>query len=164
MTARPERQHRRAIGGLRLVREGSFNAPPDYPQVPFECPNPSAVVRFMQPYAEREEVEVFWILALDAQHRVIRNSPLVVTRGILNSALAHPREIFRLAIHVNAASIVAVHNHPSGDPTASHEDRVLTEQLVAAGETLGIPLRDHVILGAGRFVSFAELGLMKTLR
>lgn len=159
MNPAPQRR-RRTIGGLRLVREGSFYAPEDYPPAPIECRSPNDVYRLMQPYADREEVEVFWIVALNALHRVIRNRPLVVTRGILNSSLVHPREVFRLALHVNAASIVAVHNHPSGDPTPSLDDRLVTNQLSAAADAIGIPLRDHLILGAGRYVSFVESGLL----
>jgi DNA repair protein RadC len=156
----PRGSRRRTLGTLRLVREGSFLAPDGYPNGDIRCDSPRSVFQFMQPYAEREEVEVFWILALDAQMKIIRNLPLTVTRGILNSAPVHPREVFRLAIHANAASIIAVHNHPSGDPTPSPEDRAITDQLAAAGRTIGIPLYDHIIVGAGRYVSFAESGFL----
>ena len=123
-------------------------------------PRGRQVFEFMQPYAEREELEVFWILALDAQMKIIWNRPLTVTRGILNSSLVHPREVFRLAIHANAAGIIAVHNHPSGDPTPSAVDRAITEQLVAAGRMLDIPLHDHLVVAARRYLSFAESGLL----
>lgn len=106
----------------------------------------------------REVVEVFWILALGAQHRVIQNRPLSVARGILNGTLVHPRELLRLAIQANAVSIIVVHNCPSGEPTPSAEGRMMTRQLKAAGMLLGIPLRDHVVMGAGRYASFAEVG------
>jgi DNA repair protein RadC len=112
----------------------------------------------MSPYAEREEVEVFWILALNTQHQVIRNRPLSISRGILDSAMVHPREVFRAAIQANAAAIIAVHNHPSGDPTPSAEDRCITTGLKAAGAILGIPLRDHLVIGGGKYVSFAAVG------
>src|SRR5918911_768911 len=72
----------------------------------------------------------------------------------------HPREVFREAIAERAAAIILVHNHPSGDPTPSADDRLVTEQLVAAGRLLDIPVHDHVIVGRGRFVSFAEAGLL----
>jgi DNA repair protein RadC len=74
----------------------------------------------------------------------------------------HPREVFREAIADGAASILLVHNHPSGDPTPSIEDKVVTAQLVAAGTLLGIPVRDHVVIGLGRYVSFAEAGWLRT--
>jgi DNA repair protein RadC len=83
-----------------------------------------------------------------------------VTRGILNSSLVHPREVFRLAIAFGAAGIIVAHNHPSGDPTPSADDRAITRQLVDAGRLLDIPVYDHLVLGAERYVSFAEAGLL----
>ncbi|MEJ7813035.1 MAG: DNA repair protein RadC [Gemmatimonadaceae bacterium] len=103
-------------------------------------------------------VEEFHVAVLDAQHRLERD--VTVTRGILNSSLVHPREVFREAIAERAAAIVLVHNHPSGDPTPSADDRLVTDQLVAAGRLLDIPVHDHVIVGRGRYVSFAEAGLL----
>lgn len=150
----------RKLGALRLVREDTFNAPPDYQPTAFRCESPESVCQFMRPYAQREEGEVFWILALNTRGKVIWNRPLTVTRGLLDGALVHPREVFRLAIHVNAAGIIAVHNHPSGDPTPSAEDRAVTRQLVAAGQLLDIPVYDHLILAGDRFVSFATAGLL----
>jgi DNA repair protein RadC len=95
---------------------------------------------------------------LDSQHRLERD--ITVTRGILNSALVHAREVFRDAIAQRAASVILVHNHPSGDPSPSAEDRAVTAQLVAAGRLLDIPVTDHLIVGRGRYVSFAEAGLL----
>ena len=103
-------------------------------------------------------VEEFHVAVLDAQHRLERD--VLVTRGILNSSLVHPREVFREAIAERAAAIVLVHNHPSGDPTPSADDRAVTDQLVAAGRLLDIPVHDHVIVGRGRYASFAEAGLL----
>ncbi len=103
-------------------------------------------------------VEEFHVAVLDAQHRLERD--ITVTRGILNSSLVHPREVFREAIAERAAAIILVHNHPSGDPTPSADDRLVTEQLVAAGRLLDIPVHDHLIVGRGRYVSFAEAGLL----
>jgi len=85
---------------------------------------------------------------------------VLVSRGILNSSLVHPREVFREAIAERAASIVLVHNHPSGDPTPSPDDRAITSQLVAAGRLLDIPINDHLVIGRGRYISFAEAGLL----
>jgi len=103
-------------------------------------------------------VEEFHVAVLDSQHRLERD--ITVTRGILNSSLVHPREVFREAIAERAAAIILVHNHPSGDPTPSADDRLVTEQLVAAGKLLDIPVHDHVIVGRGRYTSFAEAGLL----
>jgi DNA repair protein RadC len=112
-------------------------------------------------YASRLEdlpVEEFHVAVLDAQHRLERD--ITVTRGILNSSLVHPREVFREAIAERAAAIILVHNHPSGDPSPSADDRNVTDQLVAAGRLLDIPVHDHVIIGRGRYTSFAEAGLL----
>lgn len=104
------------------------------------------------------QVEEFHLVALDSQSQVLRE--VLVTRGLLNSSLVHPREVFRAAIAEAAAGIIVVHNHPSGDPTPSAEDRAATKQLVAAGQLLDLPVYDHVIIAGDRFVSFATAGLL----
>src|SRR5712675_725137 len=112
-------------------------------------------------FAQRLEdlpVGAFHVAVLDSQHGLGRG--ITLTRGLLNSSLVHPREVFREAIAERAAAIILVHNHPSGDPTPSPDDRVVTEQLVQAGKVLDIPVQDHVIIGSGRFISFAEAGLL----
>lgn len=103
-------------------------------------------------------VEEFHVAILDAQHRLERD--ITVSRGVLDASLVHPREVFREAIAERAAAVILVHNHPSGDPTPSDDDRRATRQLVAAGQLLGIPVHDHVIVGRGRFTSFAQAGLL----
>lgn len=120
--------------------------------------SPRDVHAAFAPRLEDLPVEEFHVAVLDAQHRLERD--VTVTRGILNSSLVHPREVFREAIAERAAAIILVHNHPSGDPTPSADDRAVTEQLVAAGRLLDIPVHDHVIIGRGRYVSFAEAGLL----
>jgi DNA repair protein RadC len=110
------------------------------------------------PTLEDLPVEEFHVAVLDAQHRLDRD--ILVTRGILNSSLVHPREVFREAIAERAAAIVLVHNHPSGDPTPSQDDRAITAQLVAAGKLLDIPVADHLIIGKGRYLSFSEAGIL----
>ena len=124
--------------------------------------SPQDVVAAFAPHLEALSVEEFHVAILDAQHHLERD--VLVTRGILDSSLVHPREVFREAIAERAASIVLVHNHPSGDPTPSAEDRMVTSQLVAAGTLLGIPVRDHVVIGRGRYISFAEAGWLSTVR
>ena len=152
----------RTLGTLRLVREGSFPAPTGYPacdagaRVPVRSPRD--VFDLMAPYAAREVAETFWLLVLDAQHQA--SEPIAVTRGLLNSTLVHPREVFRAAIVAGAAALVLVHNHPSGDPTPSADDRAVTDQLVTAGRLLDIPVHDHVVIGGGFYTSFAEAGLL----
>jgi DNA repair protein RadC len=154
------RRHRRRCSTLRLVREGIFTAGGDTLKEPVQLRSPRAVFAFMQAYADREACEAFWLLSLDAQHQLTAGAPIVITRGILTSSLVHPREVFAPAILQAAAAVILVHNHPSGCPTPSADDRVVTEQLVAAGKLLDIPVHDHVIIGRGRYVSFAEEGLL----
>jgi DNA repair protein RadC len=156
-----ERRRRRSrCTTLRLIREGSFPAQHDQ-ESPAPIRFPQDVFNLMQSYADREICESFWILPLDSQHRLSGGAPIVISRGILNSSLVHPREVFASAITASAAAVILVHNHPSGDPTPSVDDRVVTEQLVAGGKLLDIPVHDHVIIGHGRYISFAEQGLLR---
>jgi len=120
--------------------------------------SPRDVWRAYAPRLEDLPVEEFHVAVLDSQHRLDRD--ILVTRGILNSSLVHPREVFREAIAERAAAIVLVHNHPSGDPTPSPDDRAITSQLVAAGKLLDIPVADHVVIGRGRYLSFSEAGML----
>jgi DNA repair protein RadC len=120
--------------------------------------SPRDVVQWYAPRMEDLPVEEFHVAVLDAQHRLERD--ITVTRGILNSSLVHPREVFREAIAERACAVILVHNHPSGDPAPSADDRAVTEQLAAAGRVLDIPVHDHVIIGRGRYTSFAEAGLL----
>ena len=120
--------------------------------------SPRDVHALFAPRLEDLPVEEFHVAVLDSQHRLERD--VTVTRGILNSSLVHPREVFREAIAERAAAIILVHNHPSGDPAPSADDRAVTEQLAAAGRLLDIPVHDHVIVGRGRYLSFAEAGLL----
>ncbi len=119
---------------------------------------PEDVVRVFGGRLRDLQVEEFHLLALDSQSQVLRE--VLVTRGLLNSSLVHPREVFRAAIAEAAAGIIVVHNHPSGDPTPSAEDRAVTQQLAAAGRLLDLPLYDHVIIAGDDFVSFATAGLL----
>jgi len=119
---------------------------------------PQDVAAVFAPRLQDLPVEEFHVAILDAQHRLERD--ILITRGLLNSSLVHPREVFREAIAERAAAVILVHNHPSGDPTPSAEDRAVTEQLVAAGRLLDIPVHDHIIVGRGRYMSFAEAGLL----
>ena len=100
--------------------------------------------------------EQFVCCHLDVKNRLLSRE--LVSIGHLSSALVHPREVFKGAILANAASVCLVHNHPSGDPEPSTEDIELTERLIRAGELLGIPVLDHVIVAAGGFRSLARNG------
>jgi DNA repair protein RadC len=136
--------------GARLARE---ERPPIV-----RIREPEDVAHLFQDRLRDLQVEEFHLLALDSQSQVLRE--VLVTRGLLNSSLVHPREVFRAAIAEAAAGIIVVHNHPSGDPTPSAEDRAVTQQLAAAGRLLDLPLYDHVIIAGDRFVSFATAGLL----
>lgn len=102
--------------------------------------------------------EHFLVLCLNARRQLLRIETVSV--GTLSASLVHPREVFAPAISHGAAAVVAVHNHPSGDPSPSAEDREATRRLQRAGELLGIPLADHVIVSESSFFSFRESGLL----
>lgn len=119
---------------------------------------PRQVWKRMGPLLRDLRQEEFHALLLNAQNRVLRD--VLVTRGVLDASLIHPREVFRPAILEAAAGVILVHNHPSGDPDPSPEDRAVTRQLVEAGRAVGIHVLDHVIVGDGRYVSMSEGGWM----
>lgn len=103
--------------------------------------------------------EHFWALALNTKNRLLRI--FEVSIGSLNASIVHPRELFKDAVRISAASLVVVHNHPSGDATPSGADIQLTRRLVKAGDVLGIEILDHVVIGdTGQHASLRELGLM----
>ena len=89
--------------------------------------------------------ESFQVITLDAQNKMVDR--VLVTLGLANASLVHPREVFRTAIMQNAAALILVHNHPSGDPTPSAEDVRITRQLVEAGKIIGIKVLDHCVIG-----------------
>jgi len=101
--------------------------------------------------------EHFVCLHLDVKNRLISRE--TVSIGHLSAALCHPRECFKAAMLANAASVAFGHNHPSGDPEPSREDLELTRRVFKAGELLGIPVLDHVVVAGNRFVSIAERGM-----
>jgi DNA repair protein RadC len=144
----------RLAAAIELGRRVGIEAEPP----PERIRGPADVHRYYAPRLRDLAVEEFHVLALGSQSQI--QADLLITRGILNSSLVHPREVFRAAIAEAAAGIIVVHNHPSGDPTPSADDRSVTRQLVDAGRLLDVPVYDHVIVGGDRFVSFAEAGLL----
>lgn len=102
--------------------------------------------------------EHFVCLFLNTKNHIIGQETL--SMGSLNAAIVHPREVFRAAIKRSSASIICVHNHPSGDPTPSSEDIQLTQRLMEAGDIIGIDVLDHIVIGDRRYVSLKEQGLM----
>ncbi|MGH7323620.1 MAG: RadC family protein [Candidatus Rokuibacteriota bacterium] len=119
---------------------------------------PAEVYAAFAPLMEDLKREVFRVALLDAQNGLLRDC--VVSEGTLSASLVHPREVFKPAILESAASVVLLHNHPSGDPTPSREDVRLTRQLAECARLLGFRVHDHLVIGRGRFVSFAEQGLL----
>ena len=112
----------------------------------------------LQAYFSGHDREEFVIIGLDGKNRMqFLNS---VSMGCLTSSIVHPREVFKAAILGNAVRLILCHNHPSGDPTPSPEDIAITTRLTAAGEMLGIKILDHVIIGDGSYLSFADKGLL----
>jgi DNA repair protein RadC len=107
-------------------------------------------------FIRRKRQEYFICLSLDSGGRVIKRR--TVTIGLLDVALAHPREVFAGSLKDRAAAVIVAHNHPSGDPKPSREDIKTTQQLVAAGILLGIPLRDHIIIAGQGHYSFRKEG------
>ncbi len=107
---------------------------------------------------KKQAEEIFAILCLDTKNNV--TGAFEISRGSLNSSIVHPREVFKRAILNNAASIILLHNHPSGNSEPSREDRVMTDRMVDSGKLLGIAVLDHVIAG-DYYYSFKEEGLLQ---
>ena len=127
--------------------------------------NSAMVARHFQNIVIGEEIERFWVLCLDRKNRLIKRYE--VTKGTATNCLAHPREVFRAAIKHSATAIIAVHNHPSGDPAPSRADIQVTRQLRESAKIIGIELADHIIVGYKAhdpqglgYYSFNEAGLI----
>jgi len=134
------RERRQGYGSLRLVRDAQ------------------SVYDAFRAHFDPMDREQFLSLLLNGRNQLIGFN--LVSIGTLTSALVHPREVFKPAILASAAAIILVHNHPSGDPEPSSEDRALTSRLKEAGEIIGIRILDHVVIGDGRFRSLSEEGLL----
>ena len=116
----------------------------------------ASVYAHFGPLLVDEKRESFYVVLLDGKNRVL--AKIRVSQGSLGASIVHPRESFRAAVREAAAAVIFVHNHPSGDPTPSAEDRLITERLRRAGELMGIAVLDHVVVGRGRYWSFADNG------
>ena len=120
--------------------------------------SPEQVFGRYGPLMEDLKREVFRVALLDAQNGLLKD--VVISEGTLSASLVHPREVFKPAILESAASIILLHNHPSGDPTPSREDVRLTRQLVECSKLLDLRIHDHVIIGRERFISMAQRGTL----
>ncbi len=147
--AAPPRTSKVPVFRCTLVREGTVDAEPYRPS--------ASVAETARKILDDYDREVFLVLLLDARNRLIGLN--VASVGTLTASLVHPREIYKPAIAASASAVIGVHNHPSGDPEPSREDRELTHRLREAGRILGIRCLDHVIVGGpGQHYSFADAG------
>ncbi|HDD43547.1 MAG TPA: JAB domain-containing protein [Candidatus Desulfofervidus auxilii] len=128
-------------------------------QRPKRFKTPEDVAMVYLPLMRGLKKEIFKVLLLNSANQLIKE--VTVSEGTLNTSIVHPREVFREAIIEAARSIILIHNHPSGNPTPSEQDIKITHQLIQAGEIIGIPILDHIILGNTEFFSFAKKGWLK---
>ena len=140
------------IVSIKMVKESSFL----YQTRQILSPNDA--YEMIKEQLEGLDREQFIIACLNTKNEPTNIT--VVSVGTLNKAIIHPREVFKTAILSNAASIMAFHNHPSGETTPSQQDIQLTNRLYEAGELLGIKLLDHLIIGDGTFTSLKEKGYL----
>jgi DNA repair protein RadC len=137
---------------IMLVKEEGVQYPDEH------VLHPEIAARLAAGYINNLDRETMIVMALNTRNRIIGVN--TVSIGTLDSALCHPREVFKFAILANANQIMLAHNHPSGDTTPSSDDIELTKRLVKAGELIGIELTDHVIIGFdGDYLSMREKGL-----
>ncbi|MDE2125249.1 MAG: JAB domain-containing protein [Armatimonadetes bacterium] len=153
VSRRPARESALPVFRIELVRD---NPADDHSQHTIRSPEEAA--RIFERYLKGADRENFVTMFLDTKSRVIGLN--TVSIGTLDSALVHPREVFKPAILANASSVIVCHNHPSGDPQPSPEDRQVTARLAEAAKVLGIDLLDHVVVGCnGKHCSLKQLGV-----
>ncbi|PAV14134.1 DNA repair protein RadC [Methanosarcina spelaei] len=121
--------------------------------------SPKDVYTLMYPKMREQKKEKFITLCLDTKNQILREE--VISVGSLNASIVHPREVFKSALMESSASVIMVHNHPSGDPSPSREDIMVTEKMVEGGKLLGIDVLDHIIIGEGRYVSLKDEGFVR---
>jgi DNA repair protein RadC len=144
--------YRIPIVSVQLVREQTYQAPLR------TISSLQDAYDLLRDWLEARDRECFGLVLLDTRHKVIGLH--IVSIGSLNASVVHPREVMKTAILANAAALLLVHNHPSGDATPSQEDLAITSRLKQTGELLGIPVLDHLVIGDGCFVSLKERGLL----
>jgi DNA repair protein RadC len=153
----------RRVGDAQAARAARLSAALELaelwssPEVPGPIDSPRAALRELGDIA-RLRKEHFVALYLDACHRPLYRETVSV--GTLTASLVHPREVFAPAFERPAAALVVAHNHPSGDPTPSREDRETTRRLCEAGRILGLPVLDHLVVASRGYFSFRERGLL----
>jgi DNA repair protein RadC len=120
--------------------------------------SPAEVADIFIPVLRDEVKEKFLVVCLSTSNKIIAHE--VISIGSLNSSVVHPREVFKTAIENNSASVILIHNHPSGNPEPSNEDIAITKKLVESGKILDIPVFDHIIIAGNSYTSFVERGLI----
>jgi DNA repair protein RadC len=132
----------------------------ELPERKFKVTGPADLVGYFQPRLQYLRKEVFKAVLLDTKHQMLKD--ITVSEGSLSASLVHPREAFLPAIKESAAAVIFLHNHPSGDPTPSAEDKELTHRLAEVGRIVGITVLDHIIIGTGSpgYMSFRDAGLL----
>ena len=144
----------RILAAFELGRRLHFEEGPPRPRLD----SPELVAAYLTPRHATHPAEVFGILALDSKHRLLGEK--IVATGGRHSVAVTPADVFQAALPYRPRSVVAFHNHPSGDPHPSEEDKALTYRLARSGEVLGIALVDHIVIGGQSFASFKQLGLL----
>ena len=149
----PKPGKRVSIVRMQMVKEGSFIYRPR------EFKNPNDVVEMMHHYFDTSDREIVGVLSLDGHSRPIAFE--IIAIGTVNSCMLCPRDIFKHALLSNAVNLILLHNHPSGVPTASKEDVLVTKRIKEVGKLMGIELLDHIIIGADKeFTSLKEQGIV----
>ena len=143
--------------GKRMANQRATESAPSY-----KIRNTSDAVSYCTQHfmrlAREAKKEEFHVVLLDEKHNVIKSEKITV--GLINKSLAHPREVFSPAIRESASAVILVHNHPSGDPTPSQDDKTITKELKKAAETLGLRILDHIILSKDKVVSMVDEKLL----
>ncbi len=155
----------KGVGAAKAIQlKASFNlgyrASRQATAAKYRIDSPIHAYHYIKDELEKEKRELVVVILQDAKNSVIGHH--VVAVGMLSRAVVHPREIFYPAIRHKAASLILVHNHPSGDPTPSAEDYDITAALVEAGDVVGIPVNDHLIIGENAYVSLRQKGFKFT--
>lgn len=144
----------RLLAGIELGRRTLFGDRGKRPQLV----STADMVAYLLPRYSGCSVERVGVLLLDQRQRVIRST--IISTGTIEGSVSHPRDIFRVAMLAAASRVVVFHNHPSGDPSPSEADHLVTRRLASAGELMGMDLMDHIILAGSRYYSFRQAGLL----
>lgn len=140
--------------GLRAGRRALF-----IQQDTLHIRSPQDVYTLLWPYIGSKEHEELWVIYLNRSKKVLLFTP--ITKGNDRYTIVDPKQLYSKALMIQAAGLIMIHNHPSGDPTPSQQDIMVTQRVVQAGELLDIPLIDHIIIGGGNFCSLATLNLLQ---